>query len=500
MRIFVAGFQHETNTFARRPADWPAFQRGEFFPAFAQGRDFLAANRHRGLPIAGFVEAADAAGHEIFQSLWAGASPSGPVTDQAFHALRQRLLSDLALATHGGRLDAVYLDLHGAAVSEGCDSPEVALLSAIRQQIGLDVPLVVSLDSHANVDSRLLSLADYATCYRTYPHTDMVDTGRRAHALLIKRVREGGRPLVSFQRIPFLIPILSQSTLSEPARGIYRLLARLEQDLGADASFATGFPAADVPHCGPTVWAYGSHGVAVVQQLCDAIVAARAGWRVDVLPAEPAVSQAMSLATSDGRPIVIADPQDNPGAGACGSTTGVLRALIAAGAGRAFPDRVAIGLINDPASAEAAAGAGIGARIDVALGASVRSCTGEMTPAPLHAECTVRALRHAPVTLTGPMMTGTSVELGPAACLETDGILVCVCSSSTQVLDRSLFLALGVDPTRMAIVVVKSAVHFRADFQQFAGPVVVAASAGEMCANPAHLPWRNLRDGVSAAC
>ncbi len=165
MRILVAGFQHETNTFAERCADWPAFQSGEFFPAFAAGKGFLLAGRHVGLPIAGFVQAAHAACDEVIESCWAGAAPSGPLTAEAFESICHRIVTDAGSALRTASLNAVYLDLHGAAVAHGCESPEVALLSALRAVIGSDVPVVVSLDSHANVDARLLSLADYATCY-----------------------------------------------------------------------------------------------------------------------------------------------------------------------------------------------------------------------------------------------------------------------------------------------------------------------------------------------
>jgi microcystin degradation protein MlrC len=500
VRILVAGFQHETNTFAERRADWAAFERGEFFPKFASGQGFLKAGHHVGLPIWGFAQAAVAAGDQLVESCWAGAAPSGPLAAQAFDRVLERIVDDARAAAVDEPLDAVYLDLHGAAVSDGHDAPEVALLTALRRVIGSTTPLVVSLDSHANIDSRLLSLVDFATAYRTYPHIDMVETGSRTYRLLAQRFSEGSRRPVCFERIPFLIPILSQSTLQEPARGVYRLLESLEHDLGCDASFATGFPASDVLHCGPTVWAYGGNAAVAVERLRTAIVSARPAWRVSVPPAPDAVDEAMRLAEMAGGPVVIADPQDNPGAGTSGGTTGLLRSLLGARAGLRWPGRVAIGLLNDSRAARAAAAAGVGATVDMTVGESVSTPSGSRSQPPVAGRFKVRSICNAPVVLTGPMMTGTVIHIEPAAALEFEGIVVCVCSASTQVVDRSLFRALGVEPDSMAIVALKGAVHFRADFEMSAFRILLAKSPGEMASDPADLPWTRLRKSVDPVC
>lgn len=346
MKVFVAGFQHETNTFARYPTVWADFGKGDFFPAHSVGPAMLDRLRGGGMPLSGFMDKAKAEGIELEPSCWAGASPSASIADDALARIADRLLSDLDDALHTGGLSGVYLDLHGAAVSDSLDSPEAWIVGEVRRRVGDDLPVVVSLDMHANVDTALLDTADYAVCYRTYPHIDMADTGGRAFDALLRRLRGAPRPACAYVRIPFLIPIISQSTRDGPGEETYRLAAEYDVRHTSDINVALGFPAADVANCGPVVWAYGVHGETDARLVADRITGLREAWRLNILDAADAVTQALSLAeTSDG-PVVIADVQDNPGAGSDSNTTGLLHALLDAGAGDRWAGRVVIGLIT----------------------------------------------------------------------------------------------------------------------------------------------------------
>jgi microcystin degradation protein MlrC len=207
--------------------------------------------------------------------------------------------------------------------------------------------------------------------------------------------------------------------------------------------------------------------------------------------------QALELAAAADRPVVIADTQDNPGAGADSNTTGMLHALLRAGAGQRLPQQVALGLLYDPEAAAAAHAAGQGARLRLALGRSVPTWSAQWSDPPVEAECTVRALHDGNVVLQGPMMTGVSVRLGPCACLDVEGVLVVVASGKKQMLDRALYRCVGIEPERMKILVNKSSVHFRADFAPIAQQILVARAPGPMSADPADLPWTRLAASTS---
>jgi len=492
MRILIAGFQHETNTFAPSRADWAAFNRGDSFPAYQRGAAMLQALQNVNIPIAGFARAARARNWRVIPSGWAGASPSAHVTRDAFERISADLLEDLRAALATG-LDAVYLDLHGAAVAEHADDAEGELLARVRSLIGPDLPLVASLDLHGNITARMFELSDAMVAYRTYPHIDMADTGARAAALLEQRVAMGRRQAVAVRRLPYLIPLNAQSTWTEPAQGLYHRMGEIETRYAASLSFCMGFPAADFAECSPVLWAH-ADTEALAHAAADAFfaeVSPPGQWRTEVLNASDCTARALALASEASAPVVIADTEDNPGAGGDSNTTGLLHAFIAQGAGRAHPEKVAFGLMYDPDTALAAHAAGTGAVIERAIGRSVPIYSG-MSPPPLAGRFRVRQLSDGRTTLAGPMMTGAPVNLGPSACLEIDGVLIAVVSGKTQLLDRVLLGMVGIDAQAMRIIGVKSSNHFRADFTPIASHVLVCKSGAPMAADPADLAWQHL--------
>lgn len=496
MKILIAGFQHETNTFAPSLADWAAFNSGASFPGLVRGAAMQAQLSGINLPISGFMQAALERGWQLLPSAWAGAIPSSYVTRDAFERMSAEIMRDV----HAGGFDAIYLDLHGAAVAEHVDDCEGELIARIRQVVGADCPIVASLDSHANVSAQMLREFDALSAYRTYPHIDMAATGARACALLALRLQTGKRLHTASQRIPFIIPITAQCTLIEPAQGLYALLAELERSTGVHLEFCPGFPAADFAECGPVVWAHSAvsseHAQSAAKQLADAVIAAAPLWALAVSDPKEAVASALALAAHSSKPVIIADTQDNPGAGGDSNTTGMLHALLAQGAGKRFPGKVAMGLMFDLDAAQAAHQAGVGAVLELTLGKSIDTGWCGMSDAPVAGRYKVMALCDGTVTLKGPMMTGVTCHLGACARLEIDGIQVIVTSAKKQLLDRELYRFLGVEPETMRLLINKSSVHFRADFQPIvADPshILVAKAKGPMAADPADLPWRKLR-------
>ncbi|CAB3738192.1 hypothetical protein LMG3458_05498 [Achromobacter deleyi] len=486
MHILVAGFQHETNTFAPSKAAYENFVRGEGFPAMVRGQDMLAL-REVNIPAGGFINAVLADGHTVSTVIWAGASPSAHVTRDAY----ERIAGEIVDAARAGGYDAIYLDLHGAMVAEHLDDGEGELLARVRAVAGPDLPVVASLDLHANVTAQMLQEADGLAAFRTYPHVDMADTGEHTARLLAARLAAGNAWVRAERRLPFLIPINGMCTLLQPSQGVYEELERLEKTPGvASISFAPGFPAADFPECGPVVWAYGTDAAAVervTEALYQRVLALEPQWSPDFLAPADAVKRAQALAAGASRPVVIADTQDNPGAGGDANTTGMLRALVEADAQNA-----ALGLLCDPEAVRQATAAGVGNTVRLRLGGQ----SGVAGDTPFEGEFVVETLSPGKLRYDGPMMHGMDVDLEAVAGLRLGGVRVVVSATKTQMLDRNLFRVGGVQPEEMAILVVKSSVHFRADFQPIAHEVLVAKAPGPMQADPADLPWTRLQPGI----
>jgi microcystin degradation protein MlrC len=486
-RIAVGGFLHETNTFAPTKATYDDFVHGGGWPAMAQGPDMLKVMRHINVGLAGFVEAAEANGWEMVPTISCGASPSAHVTKDAFERIVKVMIDDIKAAR---QIDAVYLDLHGAMVTEHLDDGEGEILRRVRQVIGKDLPLVVSLDLHANVTPQMVEHADALIAYRTYPHVDMADTGRAAAEHLALLLRSKQRFAKAFRQLPFLIAISWQCTNDQPTKGIYQKLAALESDAVPTLSFAPGFPAADFPDCGPSVFAYGktqADADAAADKMAKLIIGHENDFDGRIYTPNEGVRHAMELAKGASKPIVIADTQDNPGAGGDSDTTGMLRALVRNKAARA-----AIGVIYDPASAKAAHAAGVGATITLALGGK----SGIPGDAPYTESFIVEHLSDGKFVAPGPYFGGRDMDMGPSAALRIGDVRVVVSSHKAQLADQSMYRYVGIEPTAQSILVNKSSVHFRADFEPIAEKLLICAAPGAMPADTATLPWTRLRPGI----
>ena len=294
-RIAVAGMQHETNTFAPTKAGLEDFAHGGGWPGLCRGADIRESVNGANIPITGAIAALTEAGHDLLPLVWGAASPSAHVTRQAFETIVGDMTARLAAAQP---VDGVYLDLHGAMVTEDQDDGEGELLSRLRRVVGPRVPIVASLDLHANVTRRMVAESDALSIYRTYPHTDMAETGARAAGLLDRMVRSGIRPAKLLQSFDFLTGLPSQTTFTEPAASLYRLLAHIEARSGVALSFATGFPMADFDECGMTVVGYGSDGAstqAAVNELAAAIRDAEPHFALELLSPDAAVQRAMRI-------------------------------------------------------------------------------------------------------------------------------------------------------------------------------------------------------------
>jgi microcystin degradation protein MlrC len=485
-RIAIGGFLHETNTFAPTKANYEAFMHGSGRASMADAASVLQSMRNINAGQSGFITSAEANGWELVPTVACAASPSAHVTEDAFERIVDVITDRIAAA---GPIDGVYLDLHGAMVTEHYDDGEGEILARVRKLIGPGVPLVASLDLHANVTPEMIDNADALIAYRKYPHTDMADTGRAAAAHLALLLN-GQRFAKAFRQLPFLIPISWQCTNDQPAKGIYETLAAYANDAVPNLSFAPGFPAADFVHCGPSVFAYGrtqDDADAAVEALAALVCGHEHDFDGRIYTPDEGVRHAMELAKTASKPIVIADTQDNPGAGGDSDTTGMLRALV-----RNRAQRAALGMIYDPESALAAHAAGEGATVQLALGGK----SGIPGDAPYEESFVVEKLSDGSFKAPGPFYGGRNMEMGPSACLRIGDISVVVCSHKAQLADQEMYRYVGIEPTEQAILVNKSSVHFRADFEPIAEQLLICAAPGAMPADPSTLPWSRLRPGI----
>ena len=494
-RIAVGGFQHETNTFAPQRATWADFERADAWPGFVRGAELIAAVHGYNIPIAGAVEALRAKGHDLLPLCWCSAPPSAHVEREAYERVAGAILDDLAAQAP---VDGVYLDLHGAMVAEHLEDGEGELLRRIRALLGDRIPIVTSLDYHTNMTPEMVRYASAMVGYRTYPHIDMAATGARA-AMLLDRLLTERRPLYkAYRQIDFLIPLVWQCTEAEPARGIFALIGDVEAGAAShnqgivSITHTPGFPPADIAQCGPALVVYGHDrdaAEAAADRLAAAIHEREAAFAGKLYSPEEGVAESLRLAQGASKPIVLADIQDNPGAGGTSDTVGLLRALIAQRA-----EGAVIGMIVDPEAAEAAELAGEGALLPCGVGGKV----GYAGEEPVVAQWRVVRLASGRFTGTGPMYGGAHFNIGPMALVtdEASGVSAVLASKRIQAADQEMFRHVGVEPAQVPILGLKSTVHFRADFEPIAEAVLCVVSPGAHISDPAEFPYQNLRQGI----
>jgi microcystin degradation protein MlrC len=489
LRIAIGGFLHESHSFAPLPTTWPDFVHPGGFPPFQRPDTLLDALRSTSVPAAGAIAVAESEGITIAPLTWCFANPAGPVQDQAFERIAASILDSLALALDDGPLDGVYLDLHGAAVVDSFPDAEGELLRRVRAIVGADMPLTISLDPHCNLTPEMVRLVDVCVPFRTYPHVDMKAAGAQAMRLLLQRIEHGNTWKSAFRTLDFWIPLGSQCTLMPPMETVMSLRADLARRMNTvELAFCFGFPYADFPGCGPALAAFAdtqAEADAAADAFLAEVTAREAEFVQDTLPSAEAVAEARRIAAGNpGKPVVMADTQDNPGGGGHGDTTELLAELVRQGAKGAV-----VCLINDEESAAACHHAGLGATVHLSLG-------GKSDGMPYDCDARVEKLTDGVFTLTGPMGAGNPANLGPTALIDIEGVRVMIVTRKMQALDQAILRHVGIEPSACPIIALKSSVHFRADFGPMAEKVLVAIAPGPVVADPAILNFQHVRADI----
>jgi microcystin degradation protein MlrC len=484
MRIVSGGIQHETNTFATVPTTLADFQRDSDCGDELQGGDLLREMYlGTGTVHGGYLDEAAARGIEIEPVINVRAQPAGPVEGAAFEHMLQLLLDRIAAA---GSCDAVALDLHGAMVTDQEEDAEGAIITAVRELVGSEMPILVTLDLHANITRTMAEKSDCLIGYDTYPHVDMNERGREAISVLHQIVSGEVRPCQAYRQLPLLTMPPMQCTLREPMGGLIQELHQLEQGEGiVTATIAMGFPFADIRDAGVTALVTANGDQALAEARVEELAARLWGLRDDLQPDLTTVEEAMRFAqeTADGL-VILADGSDNPGGGAPCDGTVALSAMIDAD----FQGGV-VGVLYDPETARRAHEVGEGGEAEFEIGGKTDAFHGET----VKARCRVKRLGNGRFQFGGPMRRGCPGDLGAMAVLEIGGVEVVVGSRRMQLLDREMVRIVGVEPAEKRLLVVKSAVHFRADIGPLAGTIFDADTPGIHRPDFAAFDYRKLR-------
>ncbi len=485
--VAIGSIMHESNSFNAEPTTLSDFR-------FRQqtGQNGLEDWATGSTEVAGFIEEGTRAGLTMVPTIYAGATPKGPVTSEAFDELCTRLVSALAEK----HLDGIFLALHGAMYTEEFPQADEEILRRVRAAVGGEIPLVVTHDFHANISPASVELTDALITYQQNPHIDTKERGVRAASILARILTGDVRPRQALVKPPLLWNIIHQNTSQEPLKAITEASRDLELRPGIlAASVACGFQYNDVPYIGPSVIVVadgdGALAAREAQRLSDMMWARRKEVRFDLPDAPAAISASLN---SPHYPVALFDVGDNVGGGAAADETELLAELLKQ---RAKGWTV---VLNDPASVEAAKLAGIGNRFRRRVGGqSVSSATS-----PVEVSGTVRSLHEGSFRETAVRHGGVrDWEMGHCAVIEEehstneDLNLLLLTSQRSSPFSLHQLISCGIYPERQKILVVKGTVAPRAAYEPIAASIQLVDTPGATSANPSQFVFHHARPGIA---
>lgn len=484
MRIATLGISHEANTFSTVPGSLEQWERA----GILEGGEIVRQYGTAQATISGFLELASVEPDvEVVPLVFSRITPMGSITAEAFETLVGRMLG--ALRTQGP-WDAVLLAQHGAAVSDDYPDADGEVTRRVRELVGPDVPIGLTLDMHANISQLLVDNADVVTVYQTNPHLDPRPRALTAGRLIAATVRGEIRPVMALEMPPVAINILAQGTDDSPMKELVALARRQADRPGVlDVSVVEGYPYADVEEMGMSALAVtdGDEALArdVAGTVARAVWDAREAYDATATGIDEALRRAEAIAEEGRGPVVLLDTGDNVGAGSPADSTHLLAAAQRMGVRGVFCT------LCDPDAVQQCIDAGEGATVELEVGGK----TDELHGAPVRVRGTVRLLHDGRWEETGPTHGGFRYfDTGPAALLATeDGHDLLLNSRPQGNVSRAQLSAVGLDPAAQRIIVAKGVNSPRATFEPIAAELVFVGTPGVTSADLSTFTYRRRR-------
>lgn len=481
-RLAIARLWYEGNSFSPATTDLAVFQAREWVAGDAAKDFYRGTATEIGAAVA-FAETHE--GWDCTFLLCTAAPPGGLMTAEAFAAIRDTILRDLAEGQKSGAWDAVYLSLHGATVVAGNPTPELDLLRAIRNVIGT-TPLGVSFDLHAHLAPEMLACLDIAAGYKTYPHIDMDATAKLVLDAVTAQAEGKLAPRQAIGKLPAILPSFNMRTTDGPMAELQGLAQAWRAKPGMiDVSLFGGFAYGDSPFAGPSVIATADGDAALAQAAVDDLLqemrARRDRFYVQLPDPVQGLREALRL-TGD-KPVAVIDPADNPLSGGIGDTPELFRALL-----DLRPNVPTVfGFFWDPALVARCWQSGVGSTVTAKLGGRVTHDFGQ----PVEVTARIVKLTDGQFRNLGPMETNLPVNLGRTAMLEVQGIQVIITESCQTPNDPGYFALHGIDLDRVGLLCVKAKNHFRAAFTPLTRAIIEIDAPGPASPNIRHYRYRH---------
>ena len=472
MRLFAASLGTESNTFSPLPTNIQSFRRSTWF---GPGEHPTDAARPLTAPLFVARQRQAAEGYTLIEGSCFATEPSGTTAQKAYEQMRDTILEEVRAAMP---LDGVLLGLHGAMVAYGYDDVEGDLIARIRDIVGPDCIIGAELDPHCHLTRKRLTAADILVLYKEFPHTDIVERAEDLVTLVLKAVRGEIDPVSSVYDCCQLGAYPTTEPLMRDL--VDRIIAREGKDGILSISICICFPYADVAELGVRVLAITDGDKALADRVATEVGEELVSLRGRTSSPYLSIDEAIDVALAETRgPVVMADPADNPGGGAPGDNTTILRRMIERGI-----EGVALAPIWDPVAVELCFEAGLGAHLPLRFGGKIGPTSGQ----PIDAMVEVAAL----ATDSWQRFGDTRIPVGKCAAIRFAGIEVVLLAQRTQAKGTGMFTNLGIDLPSRKIILVKSTNHFRAAFAPLAAQVLYVDADGPIPRDYGRIPYTKI--------
>ncbi len=485
-RVALLGAILESNRFA------PPAEKSDFTSlTWLTGEDLMDEARSPtpklATEFATFVRTMDATGNWTpVPCMLAASHPAGPVRAAVIEEIIATCEDSLRAAEP---VDAVYICNHGAMVAEHDHDPDGLLMSRIRRVVGSEVPIIATLDLHANISQRMVDACDVIVGYRTNPHVDQIERGEEAAFSLRRILATDIRPKIAHIKLPLVPASITLLSAEHPYGSLIDYGQRRQAEYRSEiinVSVFGNFLFSDTPDNGLSIVVTAREDADTAEALAMELADMAWSLRKDFVRQLASLGDAVAIAATQTRkPVIFSDAGDNPGGGGSGRTTELLAALC-----KADVSDCLIGSFCDPELAREAHGVGLGSQFMASFN---RSCDTSVQWAkwdvPFEADAEVLALHDGDVVGERGMTAGRSMALGPSAALRIGGITVVVISDRTQTADPVFFHMFGLDIAAARTVVVKSRGHFRAGFSGWFAPNQVYEVDTAGLTSPVHDRW-----------
>lgn len=479
MRVGIIGLMHESNTFLPSPTTIDNFKQWHLLSGEAVRDAYEAAHHEMG----GFFAGLKAAGIDAVPIFGAWAMPSGRVTAATFDELVGRIMEGLDRA---GPLDGLLVAPHGAGSSDEHRDMDGQWLTLVREKVGPDLPIMGTLDPHANVSQRMVDACDALTAYRSNPHLDQRDRGLEAASLLARKLRGEIKPVMTAAFPPISINIERQLTTASPCRELYAVADRQLKLPGVlSNSVVLGFPYTDCEEMGTSFLVVTDNdptlGRKLVNELADYLWGHRAEFVGNLLSIDAAVARSKTVAG----PVGLLDMGDNVGGGSPGDSTEIFHGLIRAGVTNS------LAALADADSEAKARAAGVGKRVRLSIGGKVDPSTG----APIDAEVTVVSLHDGKFGDTAVRHGGqVKYDMGPTAVVKLDsGQTILITSRRMAPFSLGQITSCGLDPKSFQAIVIKGVHAPVAAYAPVCSELIRVDTPGVTCADMTKLTFHHRR-------